>query len=578
MTLLRLAGRYLAPHRFLVAMLLLLEVISVISILALPMINADLIDNGLARADLDHIVRAGAIMLAVTLGQAGAAVLSTYLGSRVAADFGRDLRREVFGHTGRLATKDVREFTVPSLINRCTNDVQQIQTLVLMTCTVILMAPILLVGGIVMAVRIDVGLSWLMLVAVPLVAMITGILVVRMIPTSRMIQERLDTVNRILREQLIGARVTRAFLREPQESQRFAQGNRDLTIVSRRVGRVMASFGPIVVIVMYLTIAGVLWFGGQRVDTGQMQLGAVAAYITYVMQIVAATSMVTVLLAMVPRASVCANRIRAVLDTAPKDVASPTATATGPIDGFIDMADVEFRRSGTAEPVLHGINLSVRPGELVGVIGATGSGKSTLLALISRLLDVSVGRVSIDGHDVRDLDPEVLTRSVGLVPQNSYLFSGTIASNLRFGRPDATEAQLWEALRVAEVADMVESLEGGLSAPVHQGGSNFSGGQRQRLCIARTLVSRPQIYLLDDPFSALDLGTAARLRRGLRDVLADSTVLMVAQRVSAVADADRIVVVNGGRIVGSGRHQDLLQDCPTYRDIAASQQALEVRA
>lgn len=576
MTLLRILRSHLAPHRFLIGLLLVLETVSVLAILALPVLNADLIDNGLARADVDHIWRAGGLMLLVTAGQVGASVVATYLGSRVATAFGRDLRRGVFERIGRFSTREVREFTVPSLITRCTNDVQQVQVLVLMACTVILTGPILMIGGIVMAMRVDAGLSWLMLLAVPLLALVVGVLMVRMVPMSQVIQDRLDAVNRVLREQLMGLRVVRAFVREPHEIQRFDQSNADLTTASRRVGRVMASLGPIVLVAMYLTIGGVLWFGGQRVDGGEMQVGALAAYITYVIQILAATTMVSVLLVLLPRAAVCAERIQEVLGTRPSVQPPLRSALSGPTTGVITVEDLELRHTGAPAPVLSGITLRAAPGEILGIIGSTGAGKTTLLSLISRLLDPTSGRITLDGADVREVDPALLAADIGLVPQQPYLFSGTVASNLRFGRADATDADLWAALEVVHAREFVEALEEGLDAAVHPGGANFSGGQRQRLCLARALVTQPRVYLLDDPFSALDLGTAATVQAALRPVLRDATTIVVAQRVATIAAADRIVVLDQGCVAGVGRHEELLVTCPTYREIVDSQQSLEV--
>lgn len=576
MTLLRILRNYLRPHQSLVWTLLLLEGVSVVGVLALPVLNADLIDNGLAKADLDHVWRAGSLMLLVTTAQVGASIISTYLGSRVATAFGQDLRRDVFEHVGVFSTKEVRRFTVPSLITRCTNDVQQVQILVLMTCTVILTAPILMIGGIVMATRVDVGLSWLMFVAVPFLALAVGALMFQMVPMSQAIQDRLDGVNRVLREQLMGIRAIRAFVREPQEIERFDRNNAQLTTASRQVGRVMAGLGPLVLITMYATIAGVLWFGGHRVDNGQMQIGAIAAYVTYVTQILAATTMVSVLLVMLPRAAVCAERIQEVLSTTP--------TAHSPADpvlrrtrtGVLDARDVELRHEGAQEPVLRGLNLHAEPGEVVGIIGSTGAGKTTLLSLLCRLLDPTDGRITLDGTDLRNVDPASLARDIALVPQHSYLFTGTIASNLRLGQPDATDADLWRALEVADALDFAQTPDMGLEAPVMPGGSNFSGGQRQRLCIARAVVTRPRVYLLDDPFSALDAGTAAHVQMALRPVLRDATTLLVTQRASTIADADRIVVLDQGCVAGVGRHEELLATCPTYQEIVESQMALEV--
>jgi len=575
MLLVGLVRRYLAPYRGRVALLLLLELLSVVAILTLPVVNADLVDRGLARADLDHVWRAGGLMLLVSLGQAVAAAVSSYTGAWVAMSFGRDVRRDVFEHVGRLSSLEVHGLGVPSLITRCTNDVQQVQMLVLMTCTMILTAPLMMVGGVVMALRVDPGLSWLLLAAVPLLALVVGVVVVRMVPSSRQAQERLDQVNRVLREQLMGVRVVRAFGREPTERERFGRVNDELTRVSRRVGRMMAALTPIVLVTMNLTVAGVLWYGGHRVEAGEMQVGALAAYLTYVVQILAATMMVSVMLVMLPRAAVSAERVAEVLRTEP-GVRPPRRPAPlTRLHGVVDLVDVEVRHPGADAPVLSGVSLHAEPGQTVAVVGSTGAGKTTLVSLVARLLDVTAGQVRLDGTDVRDLDPAVLAAGVGLVPQRAYLFSGTVATNLRLGRPDASEAELWQALEVAQARDVVEAMDGGLEAAVLPGGTNLSGGQRQRLCLARALVARPRVYLLDDAFSALDASTEARARAALRAATRDATVLVVAQRAATVEDADDIVVLDQGRPVGRGRHDELLLTCATYREIVASQQLAE---
>jgi ATP-binding cassette subfamily B protein len=473
------------------------------------------------------------------------------------------------------SAREVGHFGAPSLITRNTNDVQQVQMLVVMTCTMLVAAPIMCVGGIVMALREDVGLSWLMLVAVPALVMSIGLILSRMVPQFRAMQRRIDAVNRILREQISGIRVVRAFVREQYETARFAQANADLTSTAVRVGRLMALIFPVVMLILNASSVAVLWFGGHRVDAGEMQIGSLTAFLTYLILILMSVMMATFMAMMIPRAAVCAERIQEVLDTASSVPAPADPVTQVAARGELELRGVGFSYPGADEPVLRDIGFHARPGQTTAVIGSTGSGKTTLVSLIPRLVDVTAGSILVDGVDVRALAPEMLWSRIGLVPQQAYLFSGTVASNLRYGNPAATEEQLWEALEIAQAKDFVEEMAGGLDAPIAQGGTNVSGGQRQRLCIARALVAQPEIYLFDDSFSALDLGTDARLRAALRPHTADATVVIVAQRVSTIVDADQILVLEDGELVGRGTHEELLAGCTTYAEIVESQRSAE---
>ncbi|HEX6969922.1 MAG TPA: ABC transporter ATP-binding protein [Micromonosporaceae bacterium] len=568
----RLLRAYLRPYTRLLTAVVLLQLVGTLASLYLPSLNADIIDRGIARGDTDYILRTGGWMLLVSGAQIGCSVAAVYLGARTAMGFGRDLRSAVFRHAMSFSAREVAQFGAPSLITRNTNDVQQVQMLVLMSCTMLVTAPIMAFGGVVMALREDVGLSWLMLVCVPVLILAVGSVIRRMTPQFRLMQTRIDTVNRVLREQITGIRVVRAFVRERHETERFAAANDDLTDTALRVGRLMALLFPIVMLVLNLSSVAVLWFGAARIDTGHIQVGALTAFLNYLMQILMSVMMATFMLMMVPRAAVCAERISEVLDTpssvgpAPRPVTEVTRRAE------LELRDVRFQYPGAAAPVLRDISFRVEAGQTTAIVGSTGAGKTTLLSLVPRLFDATAGTVLVDGVDVRELDPDLLWRRIGLVPQRPYLFSGTVAGNLRYGKPDATDEELWAALEVAQARDFVEQMSGGLDAPIAQGGTNVSGGQRQRLAIARALVRRPEIYLFDDSFSALDLGTDARLRAALRPLTRDAAVVIVAQRVSTVMDADQIIVLDDGAIVGMGRHEELLDTCPTYAEIVASQQ------
>ena len=571
MMLLRLLRTFLRPYRKWLAWVVVLQFLATLAALYLPSLNADIIDNGVARGDTGYITRAGLIMLAVTLVQIAATVVAVYFGARAAMGFGRDVRAAVFHRVGSFSSREVARFGAPSLITRNTNDVQQVQMLVLLSCTLMVTAPIMMVGGVIMALREDVGLSWLLVVSVPALLISVGVVISRMLPSYRVMQVRIDAVNKTLREQITGIRVVRAFVREPFEARRFEAANRELTNVALRVGRWMAVMFPLVFLILNVTSVAVLWFGGQRVDAGLMQVGSMTAFLAYLIQILIAVMMATFMLVLVPRATVCADRITEVLDTE-ASVVPPMAPVTELREqATLRFSGVEFSYPGASEPVLQGITFTAQPGQTTAIIGSTGAGKSTLLGLVPRLFDVTGGEVSVDGVDVRQLDPDLLWSKIGLVPQQGYLFSGTVASNLRYGRPDATEAEMWAALETAQARDFVEDMPDGLEAPIAQGGTNVSGGQRQRLAIARALISNPEIYLFDDSFSALDLATDVRLRHALRSITREATVIVVAQRVSTVVDADQIIVLEDGVVVGLGRHEELLTGCETYQQIVESQ-------
>jgi ATP-binding cassette, subfamily B, multidrug efflux pump len=576
--LVRVLRTYLKPYRRWLSFVVALQLTSTLAALYLPSLNADIIDNGVARGDTGYIMRVGVWMLAVSLVQIVASIGAVYFGARTAMSFGRDLRRSIFNTVGRFSAREVAHFGAPSLITRNTNDVQQVQMLVVMGCTLMIGAPIMCVGGVVMALREDLGMSWLLGVSVPVLAVAIGAIVTRMVPQFRAMQRRIDSVNRILREQISGIRVVRAFVREPQERVRFARANDELTETGLRAGRLMVLMFPTVMLVLNLSSVAVLWVGAGRIDDGQTQIGSLTAFLTYLAQILMSVMMATFVLMMVPRAAVCADRVREVLDTRSSVVPPerPVRATSGRAE--LSFRQVSFRYPGAAAPVLSNIDLDARPGTTTAIVGSTGSGKSTLLSLVPRLFDVTGGSVSVDGVDVRELDPHVLWRGIGLVPQKAYLFTGTVGSNLRYGNPDASDDELWDALTVAQARDFVSAMPGGLEASVAQGGTNVSGGQRQRLAIARAIVRRPEIYLFDESFSALDLGTDARLRAALRPVTRDAAVLIVASRVSTIAQADQIAVLDKGRLVGLGRHDELLDTCPTYAEIVESQLSAEEAA
>lgn len=574
--LIRLLKSHLAPYTRWIIIIVVFQFVATMASLFLPSLNADIIDNGVVTGDTDYIVRVGSIMLGVAFFQVLASIAAVYFGAKTAMAFGRDLRSSIFRKVASFSRREMSYFGAPSLITRNTNDVQQVQMLVMMSFTLMVMAPIMMVGGIIMAMREDVGLSWLVAVAVPVLAVVVAIIISQMVPAYRKMQTLIDIVNRILREQLTGIRVLRAFVREPHETKRFETANRELTDVSLTVGRWMAAMFPIVMLVLNLATVAVLWFGGHRVDAGSMEIGALTAYLTYLIQILMSVMMATFTFVMVPRAAVSADRIGEVLDTDSSVVPPEHGITTVEQHGELGFRHVEFTYPGATDPVLRDISFTAHPGQTTAIIGSTGAGKTTLISLIPRLFDATTGSVLVDNVDVKSLDPDFLWSRIGFVPQNPYLFTGTVASNLRYGKPDATEAEMWRALEIAQARDFVEEMPEGLEGPIAQGGTNVSGGQRQRLSIARALIRNPEIYLFDDSFSALDLATDARLRAALEPVTADATVVIVAQRVSTIKDADQIVVLDDGAIVGFGTHNELLETCQTYVEIVDSQQMAEV--
>jgi ATP-binding cassette subfamily B multidrug efflux pump len=576
--LIKLVRQFLAAYRRPLIVVVVLQFIGTVMALYLPTLNADIIDKGVITGDTGYIVRTGALMLGVAVVQICCSVGAVWFGARTAMSFGRDVRAAIFNRVGTFSQREVQGFGAPSLITRETNDVQQVQMLVLLSCTLMVMAPIMMVGGIVLAIHVDVGLSWLVAVTVPVLAALLALIITRMVPSFRLMQSRIDEVNRLLREQITGVRVVRAFVREPRETERFAAANGDLTAVATRAGRYQALMFPTVMLVANVASVGVLWFGGHRVDSGAMQVGALTAYLSYLLQIVMSVMMGTFMMMMIPRSAVCADRIMEVLDT--------TTSVPSPDDGVLELPEhgtlrfdgVEFSYPGADSPVLRDVSFEARPGQTVAVIGSTGAGKSTLVNLVPRLFDVTAGTLAVGGIDVRRVDQEVLWSRLGLIPQRAYLFSGTVRSNLLHGKPDASDDELWDALEIAQAADFVQEMPEGLDSAITQGGTNVSGGQRQRLAIARAVVRRPDVYLFDDSFSALDLATDARLRAALKPVTRDSTVLLVAQRVSTIRDADLILVLEDGVVVGRGRHEELLETCPTYQEIVSSQLSAEEAA
>lgn len=568
--LLRLLRRFLRPHVKPIAAVIALQLFGTIGSLYLPSINGQIIDEGVATGDTRFVFEAGGVMLAITAFQILCSVAAVYFGARVSMGFGRDLRGAIFHHVGELSAREVAKVGAPSLITRTTNDVQQVQMLVLMSVTMLIMAPIMCIGGIVMAVREDVELSKLLLVSVPILAGSIGFIISRMIPKFRAMQPKIDTVNRVLREQITGMRVVRAFVREPAEAERFEAANHDLTTIALRIGRLQALMWPIVMLVFNASSVAVMWFGSKNIADGSLEIGALTAYLAYLIQILVAVMMTTFMSIMIPRAAVCAERIMEVLDMVPA-IAPPVTPVTPTPTGIVEFRGVEYRYPGAAHPVLTDISFVANPGEVTAIIGSTGAGKTTLLELVPRLSDPTAGTVLVDGVSVREQEPEALWSRIGMVPQRAYLFSGTVASNLRFGNPDATDEQLWAALEIAQAKDFVAEMPGALEAPIAQGGTNVSGGQRQRLAIARALLREPAVFVFDDAFSALDLATEAKLRVALASRTAAAAVIVVAQRVASIRDADQILVLDGGKLVGKGTHDELVTACPTYAEIVTSQ-------
>ncbi|WP_434620811.1 ABC transporter ATP-binding protein [Arthrobacter sp. A5] len=567
----RLIARNLAPHKVPLTLIILLQLMSTVGTLYLPTINADIIDDGVVKGNSAVIFQLGGWMLAITAGQIICAVGATYLSAQLAMKVGRQVRRDLFTQVESFSAQEVSTFGAPSLINRTTNDVQQVQMLTLMAFTMMVTAPIMCVGGIVLALKQDVPLSGLLVVILPVLVVAIWLIVRKLVPLFRLVQKQLDRINSVLREQIMGISVIRAFVRRDFEAERFAAANGELTLTQLRTGRLLALMFPTIFVVVNVTSVGVLWFGGQRIDSGAMQIGALTAYLSYIMQILMSVMMAMFMLMMIPRAAVCAERIEAVLVTRSSVVDGPGALQVRALGGALEFSNVEFTYPGAQAPVVSGLSFTARPGTTTAVIGSTGSGKSTLLNLIPRLLDKSGGSISVGGYDSQGVTLASLRSAIGLVPQKAYLFAGTVASNLRFGRPDATDDQIWRALEIAQAADFVKDMPEGLNAPVGQGGTNLSGGQRQRLCIARAVVSEPSIYLFDDSFSALDFTTDARLRSALKPVTREATVLVVAQRVNTIMHADHILVLDEGRLVGQGTHDELMAGCGTYQEIVTSQ-------
>ncbi|MFV0407038.1 MAG: ABC transporter ATP-binding protein [Propioniciclava sp.] len=562
---------YLRPYGRPIMLVIVMQLLATAASLYLPTLNARIIDDGIAQGDTATIWRLGSIMLGVTLIQVLGQASAVYFGAQTAMGFGRDVRAGVFRTVLRFSTQEVNHFGAPSLITRSTNDVQQVQQLVMMTAFMIVQAPIMMVGGVFMALREDVGLSWLIAVAVGTMAIFIGIILVQTLPLFRSMQARIDVLNRVLREQISGLRVIRAFVREPVETARFARANADVTTVQLQVGRRMVLFFPMVQLAITASSVGVMWFGGLRVDADAMQIGQLTAFLQYLIQILMSVMMSTMMLMIAPRAQVCATRIKEVLDTQSSVVPPAAGITSVDAPGTVDFEEVSFAYPGAEEPVLSNLTFSVRPGTVTAFIGSTGAGKTTLLQLIPRLFDATSGIVRVGGIDVTQLDPEVLWRTIGLVPQRAYLFTGTVASNLRYGNPNATDAELWHALEIAQAKDFVQQMPEQLKAPIAQGGTNVSGGQRQRLAIARALVRQPEVYLFDDSFSALDVSTDARLRSALAHETQRAAVIIVAQRVATIRDADQIIVLDNGRIEGIGTHSQLMVTSPTYAEIVESQ-------
>mgnify|MGYP003407426683 FL=1 len=571
----KLLFRSLKPYKWLLLGVLIFQFISAMASLYLPRLNADIIDKGVSTGDTGYIWSTGSFMLAISFGQIICSIVATYFAARAAMSAGRDIRRDVYEKVSAFSEREVSHFGPGSLITRNTNDVQQVQMLAMMGATMLVTAPLLAIGGVIMALQQDVGLSWLIAVSVPGLLIIAALIISRMVPLFRVFQEKLDAINRILREQLTGVRVVRAFVREDIEAERFRGANHDIMVVGRKVGSLFVLLFPLAMLVLNVTVVGVIWFGGIQVDNGSVEIGTLFAFMQYVGQILMGVLMATFMTIMIPRAAVSAERISEVLASESTLTRAANPVTEFPTPGTVEFRGAEFTYPGAESPVLADITFAAGKGETVAIVGSTGSGKTTLVSLIPRLFDVTAGSVKVGGVDVREADLDRLWRSIGLVPQRPFLFTGTVASNLRFGREEATDEELWHALEVAQGRDFVEEMEGKLDARISQGGTNVSGGQRQRLAIARAIVHQPDILVFDDSFSALDLTTDARLRQALWRELPNTTKIVVAQRVSTITDADRIVVLEDGRIVGLGTHEELLQTSLTYREIVESQLGVE---
>ncbi|MEO7349736.1 MAG: ABC transporter ATP-binding protein [Terrimesophilobacter sp.] len=573
--LLKILRRYLKKYWVLLVAVGVFQLAQSLASLYLPSLNADIVDNGIAKGDVPYIFTVGTVMLGITLLQIVCAITAVYFGAKVAMSLGRDLRTGIFSTVSGFSEREVAKFGAPSLITRTTNDVQQVQMVTLMSLTLFISAPMLAIGGVIMAMQQDIGLSWLMAVSIPVLLVAVGLIMWRMVPLFRLMQKRIDRVNLVLREQLTGIRVIRAFVREGQETDRFAQANSELTQTAISAGRLFALMFPTVMLVMNVSTVAVIWFGGIRVGEGDIQVGTLMAFMQYLMQILMGVMMATMMGILLPRAAVSADRIGEVLDTETSVTLSKNPVMSVSEVGTVEFLDASFQYPGAEEPVLKNLVFAAKPGKMTAIIGSTGSGKTTLINLLPRLFDVTGGSVLVDGVDVRELDPDLLWSLICLVPQKPYLFSGTVASNLRYGKPDATDEELWEALEIAQAKSFVAEMDGGLDAEISQGGTNVSGGQRQRLAIARALVKKPEIYVFDDSFSALDTGTDARLRQALKRRVKDATIIVVAQRVSTIADADQIIVLENGEIVGVGTHEELKESNETYAEIVSSQLTAE---
>ncbi|MBA4021006.1 MAG: multidrug ABC transporter ATP-binding protein [Gordonia sp.] len=576
--LIRLLRTYMGRYRRELIGVVVLQLIATAAMLYLPTLNADIIDNGVAQGDTSYILEVGFWMLVVSLVQVVGSIASMYFGARAALGAGRDIRHDLLHRVDSFSAREVGVFGAPSLITRTTNDVQQVQMLGVMACTILVTAPIMCIGGIVLGIGVGGTLAWVLVVAVPILGVTMAVIIYRMMPGFRAMQARIDIVNRVLREQITGIRVVRAFVRERHERRRFERANDDLTDAALRVGRLLALMFPSVLLISNVTIVFIIWFGGHLIEDGEVEIGALTAMIAYVMQILMAVMMASFLAMMAPRASVCAERIYEVLDTETSVVSTEKPVMLNGTSAAVEMRAARFQYPGADDPVLRDISFRAEPGTTTAIVGSTGSGKTTLVALLPRLIDVTGGEVLLGGVDIRDLDPASLRSEIGFVPQKPYLFSGTIASNLRYGKLDATEEEMWAALTVAQAADFVRAMPEQLQTPVAQGGTTVSGGQRQRLAIARALIRKPNIYLFDDSFSALDLHTDARLRAALRPATREACVIIVAQRITTIADADQIVVLDRGAVVGIGTHDELLSRCPTYTEIVESQLSVEGRA
>ncbi|HEX4058587.1 MAG TPA: ABC transporter ATP-binding protein [Galbitalea sp.] len=576
--LLRLLGRFSKPHWMLLVGVFVFQLASSIAILWLPSLNANIIDKGVLKGDTSYILGNGGIMLLVTLGQVACSIVAVYFGAKASMRVGRDLRGAIFHRVAIFSEREVAKFGAPALLTRTTNDVTQVQTLLLMTCTMMVQAPILAVGGVIAALQQNVSLSWVLAISIPLMLIAVGSVIVRVVPQFRLMQSRIDTINRVLREQLMGIRVVRAFVRERVETDRFESANRGVTETALRSGRLFALVFPMVTLIMFGTSVAVQWFGAFKINDGTLQIGTLTAFLAYIVQILVAVMMATFMSIMIPRAAVCADRISEVLATQ-SSVVPPLAPVTQLHQaGTIEFRGVSFAYPGADEPVLRNLSFTASAGTTTAIIGSTGAGKTTFINLMPRLFDATDGEVLVDGVDVRDLEPDLLWSRIGLVPQKAYLFGGTIASNLRYGNPDATDKELWHALDIAQAKDFVSELPEKLEATVAQGGTNFSGGQRQRLAIARALVKKSEILVFDDSFSALDTRTDARLRASLTKNARDTTRIVVAQRVSTILDADQILVLDNGEIAARGTHDELLASNETYAEIVNSQLRAEEAA